>query len=92
MENLNSEINAWDKTMGAATFAEAGEFDTASAIMNRKTQRQQTTLRLWDRVMAAITFAEAGEHETATQIMDRKNLQSRTSVQKQVDKRPRLQA
>ncbi|HIJ78329.1 MAG: hypothetical protein OEY01_03905 [Desulfobulbaceae bacterium] len=89
---MNTRINAWDRMMGAVTFAEAGEAGTAKAILAQKSVRQQPTLNLWDRMMAAVTFAEAGETETALQIMNRKSLQDQAHVRKQADNRPRLQA
>ena len=100
MNTITTKISAWERQMGAVTFAEAGEFGTAIEIMARQERQEnlqsRTSLGLWDRFMAAITFAEAGEPETATQIMDRQSrqadLRSRTANRKQADKRPSLRA
>jgi lipopolysaccharide biosynthesis protein len=64
----------FEKVMMAATFAEAGEHDTALEIMGeekraRKQERKAVRLGVFDRIMMAATFAEAGEHDTALEIM-----------------------
>jgi len=85
----------FERVMMAATFAEAGEQDTALEIMGRqrrvrKEDRKAVRLGVFDRLMMAATFAEAGEHDTALEIMghekrarkqDRKTLRPRARIQ-----------
>ena len=66
-----------EDSMTAITFAEAGEVETARAMMNEtrrprevkkrrvKEKGAETLTEKQDRTMEAITFAEAGEHEYA---------------------------
>ncbi|MFP3983289.1 MAG: universal stress protein [Desulfurivibrionaceae bacterium] len=62
-----------DKHFSAASFAEAGEFDTAREMMNNRwelNKKNPGVLNALDRMFSAITFAEANEHETARHFLD----------------------
>ncbi len=81
----------FEKVMMAATFAEAGEHDTALEIMGkqrrlRKQERNVVRLGIFDTMMMAATFAEAGEHDTALEIMGN---EKRTRKQDRKTARPR---
>ena len=47
MTNRKNTLNAWDRVMAAIAFAEAGEHETASDVMNqgptKKTQKRSDT-------------------------------------------------
>jgi hypothetical protein len=84
----------FEKVMMAATFAEAGEHDTALEIMGeqrrvRKQERKAVHLGVFDRIMMAATFAEAGEHDTALEIMGN---EKRARKQDRKTARPRARA
>lgn len=68
-----------DKHFSAASFAEAGEFDTAREILNSEGalglgkpvgKKDPGILSRFDRIFSAIAFAEANEHETAQHFLD----------------------
>ena len=85
----------FEKVMMAATFAEAGEHDTALEIMGeqrrvRKQERKAVRLGAFDRMMMAATFAEAGEHDTALDIMGNEK-RARKQDRKTARPRARLQ-
>jgi hypothetical protein len=65
-----------ERIFSAATFAEAGEYETAKEILregerSQKTDRVTPAARLGklERIFSAATFAEAGEYETAKEIL-----------------------
>lgn len=85
----------FEKVMMAATYAEAGEHDTALEIMGqqrrpRSQERKSVRLGVFDRMMMAATFAEAGEHDTALEIMGNEK-RPRKQNRKTVRPRARLQ-
>lgn len=62
-----------DKHFSAASFAEAGEFDTAREMMinrGKLDNKLPGVLNALDRMFSAITFAEANEHETARHFLE----------------------
>ena len=60
---MKNMVKKFQKTMLAAAFAEAGEWDTAREMTpDLELSREQTWL---DRIFTAITFAEAGLHTHA---------------------------
>jgi len=64
MKNL---LNKFQKNMMAATFAEAGEWDTAREMTPAtKLSREPTWL---NRIFMAATFAESGLHDEAIRFM-----------------------
>ena len=65
MKNI---IKRFQETMMAATFAEAGDWDTAREMIPVS---EASTEPSWlDRVFMAATFAEAGLHDEAVRLMD----------------------
>lgn len=60
-------LEKFEKNMVAATFAEAGEFDTARAMTpDMELSREPTLL---NRIFMAITYAESGLHDESVRLM-----------------------
>jgi len=65
---MRNMLNKFQKTMAAATFAEAGEWDTAREMTpDLELPREQTWL---NRLFTAITFAESGLHNDAVRFLE----------------------
>lgn len=64
MKNI---IKKFQENMVAATFAEAGEWETANKMAPETRLTREPT---WiDKIFAAVTFAESGLHEEAVNFM-----------------------
>ena len=64
---MKNFFKTFQKNMMAATFAEAGEWDTArEMIPATKLSREPTLL---NKIFMAVTFAESGLHDEAIRIM-----------------------
>ena len=64
MKNI---FRKFQETMMAATFAEAGEWDTAREMIPDTELSREATW--WNRIFMAITFAESGLHDEAIRFM-----------------------
>jgi hypothetical protein len=64
MKNL---LRTFQKNMMAATFAEAGEWDTAREMTPATKLSREPTLM--NKIFMAVTFAESGLHDEAIRIM-----------------------
>lgn len=61
-------LRKFQKNMVAATFAEAGEWNTAREMAPETELSRETT---WlDRIFAAVTFAESGLHDMAIRTLE----------------------
>ena len=64
---MNNLLNKFQKNMVAATFAEAGEWDTAREMT--PVTKLSKELTLLNRIFMAITFAESGLQNEAIRLM-----------------------
>ncbi|MBU0729819.1 MAG: hypothetical protein KKE17_11950 [Proteobacteria bacterium] len=71
-------VEAFDNMMVAATFAEAGEWDTARTMI--PAAKVSAKVNVWDQLFTAITFAEGGLFDEARQII--------TGMEKCVSRKP----
>lgn len=67
VEKRDSILNKLGNMMTAASFAEAGEQETAREILSQGAVRERHPVDTVANLMTAVAFAEAGEQETARQ-------------------------
>lgn len=69
---MNRWLKTLEKVFAAASFAEAGEHETAREIAGIIPRPAKDTLNAWDRTFAAASFAEAGYPEVAMEMLEGK--------------------
>ncbi len=78
---MRTLLERFERTMTAASFAEAGEHETARQIMGEVRPVKRVRTGRFERLMMAVTFAEAGEFDTARDFMrEEKRVQKRDRV------------
>ena len=85
VEKKDSLINKLGNMMTAASFAEAGEQDTAREILSQGPVRERHKVDTVANLMTAVAFAEAGEQDTARQYVAQSSDDIRRDFEEKLD-------